>query len=63
MLTNATNPAEGKDTTVKLTLDSQYKGVLLIDCGRQSTRVLRKNAVTIEIGSSKGIFVIPLTAK
>lgn len=63
MLTNATNPAAGKDTTVKLTLDAKYKGVLIIDGGKQTTIVLEKNTATINIESSKGVFVIPLTAK
>ena len=63
MLTNATNPAAGKNATVKLTLDGKYKGVLVIDCGKQTTMVLEKDVATIEIESSKGVFVIPLTAK
>lgn len=63
MLTNATNPAAGKNATVKLTLDGKYKGVLMIDCGKQTTMVLEKNTATIDIESSEGVFVIPLTAK
>lgn len=63
MLTNATNPAEGKNATVKLTLDAKYKGILIIDCGEQTTTRLEKNTATIEVASSKGVFVIPLTAK
>jgi len=63
MLTNATNPAEGKNATVKLTLEAKYKGVLIIDCGEQTTTRLEKNTATIEVASSKGVFVIPLTAK
>ncbi|MBO5050074.1 MAG: hypothetical protein J6C41_06575 [Oscillospiraceae bacterium] len=63
MLTNATNPADDRDTTVKLTLDGKYKGVLVIDRGVQSVKMLEKNAATIEVGSSEGVFVIPLTAK
>lgn len=63
MLTNATNPAEGKNATVKLTLDAKYKGILIIDCGEQTTTRLEKNKATIEVASSKGVFVIPLTAK
>ena len=63
MLTNATNPAEGKDATVTLTLDEQYQGVLIIDRGAQTTKLLEENAVTITVQSSEGVFVIPLTAK
>ena len=63
MLTNATNPAEGKNATVKLTLEAKYKGVLIIDCGEQTTTRLEKNTATIEVASRKGVFVIPLTAK
>lgn len=63
MLTNATNPAAGKNATVKLTLDGKYKGILVIDCGEQTTQMLEKNTATIEIASSKGVFVIPLTEK
>ncbi len=63
MLTNATNPAEEKDTTVKLTLDKNYKGVLVIDCGDQKTMVLEKNTAIIDVESGEGVFVIPLTAK
>ncbi len=63
MLTNATNPVEEKDATVKLTLDKKYKGVLVIDGSEQTTVVLEKNVATIEIESSNGVFVIPLTAK
>ena len=63
MLTNATNPAEEKDATVTLTLDKQYKGVLVIDRGAQTTKLLEKQTVTIEVESSEGVFVIPLTAK
>lgn len=63
MLTNATNPAEDKDATVKLTLNSKYKGVLLIDRGEQSVKVLEKNVATINVDSSEGVFVIPLTKK
>ncbi len=63
MLTNATNPCEDKDTTVTLTLDGRYKGVLVIDRGVQSVRLLEDNVATIEVGSSEGVFVIPLTVK
>ena len=63
MLTNATNPADEKDTTVKLTLNEKYKGVLVIDAGKQSVMVLKDQVATIQIGSSKGVFVIPLTTK
>ena len=63
MLTNATNPAEKKDAAVKLTLDGQYQGILVIDRGEQTTIQLEKNVATIEIDSSEGVFVIPLKAK
>ena len=63
MLTNATNPCEEKDTKVELTLDKQYKGVLVIDRGVQSVELLENNEVTIEVESSEGVFVIPLKAK
>ena len=63
MLTNATNPAEGKDATVTLTLDKDYKGVLVIDRGAQTTKLLEKQATTIEIEASEGVFIIPLTKK
>ncbi len=63
MLTNATNPAEEKDATVKLTLDKKYKGALVIDRGEQTVILLEKNVATIDIASSEGVFVIPLTAK
>lgn len=63
MLTNATNPASQKDATVKLTLDEKYKGILLINGGEQTTMLLEKNTATIEIVSSTGVFIIPLTAK
>lgn len=63
MLTNATNPAEDKDATVKLKLDSKYKGVLVIEGGKQTKKVLDKGEVTLQVNSSKGVFVIPLTAK
>lgn len=63
MLTNATNPASQKDATVKLTLDEKYKGILLINGGEQTTMLLEKNTATIEIVSSAGVFIIPLTAK
>ena len=63
MLTNATNPAEKKDATVKLKLDKEYKGVLVIDRGAQTTKLLDKQEITIEVESSEGVFVIPLTKK
>ncbi len=63
MLTNATNPADEADTTVTLTLDGKYKGVLVIDGEHQTTLLLHKKTATIEVGSSEGVFVIPLTAK
>lgn len=63
MLTNATNPADEKDATVTLTLDKEYKGVLVIDRGAQTTKLLEKQATTIEIESSEGVFIIPLTLK
>lgn len=63
MLTNATNPCDDKDTTVTLTLEDQYKGVLVIDRGVQSVKLLENNVATIEVESSEGVFVIPLTAK
>lgn len=63
MLTNATNPCDDKDTTVTLTLDEQYKGVLVIDRGVQSVKLLEDNVAAIEVESSEGVFVIPLTAK
>ena len=63
MLTNATNPADEKNTTVKLTLNEKYKGVLVIDAGKQSVMVLKDQVATIQIDSSKGVFVIPLTTK
>ena len=63
MLTNATNPAEEKDATVKLKLDKEYKGVLVIDRGTQTTKLLDKQEITIEVESSEGVFVIPLTKK
>lgn len=63
MITNATNPAEEKDATVTLTLDKEYKGVLVIDRGAQTTKLLEKQAITIEIEASEGVFIIPLTAK
>ena len=63
MLTNATNPAENKDATVKLTLDGQYRGVLIIDRGKQTTIELEKNVATIAVDSSEGVFVIPLKEK
>ena len=63
MLTNATNPCDNTDTTVTLTLDEQYKGVLVIDRGVQSVKLLEDNVATIEVESSEGVFVIPLTAK
>lgn len=63
MLTNATNPAEEKDATVKLKLDKEYKGVLVIDRGAQTTKLLDKQEITIEVESSEGVFVIPLTKK
>ena len=63
MLTNATNPCDDKDTTVTLTLEDQYKGVLVIDRGVQNVKLLENNTATIEVESSEGVFVIPLTAK
>lgn len=63
MLTNATNPAEGKNTTVKLTLNEKYKGVLVIDRGVQSVKALTDQVISINIESGEGVFVIPLTAK
>ena len=63
MLTNATNPAEEKDATVTLTLDKDYKGVLVIDRGAQTTKLLDKHTITMEIESSEGVFIIPLTKK
>lgn len=63
MLTNATNPAEEKNATVKLKLDKEYKGVLVIDRGAQTTKLLDKQEITIEVESSEGVFVIPLTKK
>jgi hypothetical protein len=44
-------------------LDAKYKGVLITDGGKQTTIVLEKNTATINMESSKGVFVIPLTAK
>lgn len=63
MLTNATNPAEEKDATVTLTLKKDYKGVLVIDRGAQTTKLLDNQKITIEIESSEGVFIIPLTRK
>ena len=63
MLTNATNPADEADTTVTLTLDGKYKGVLVINGEHQTKMVLDQKTATIEVGSSEGVFVIPLTAK
>ena len=63
MLTNATNPTDEIDTTVTLTLDEKYKGILVIDRGVQSIRLLEDNVATIEVQSSEGVFVIPLTTK
>lgn len=63
MITNATNPAEEKDATVTLKLDKNYKGVLIIDRGAQTTKLLENREVTIEVESSEGVFIIPLTKK
>ena len=63
MLTNATNPAEEKDATVTLTLDDDYKGVIIIDRGTQMTKLLEDQTATIRIESSEGVFVIPLMTK
>ena len=63
MLTNATNPDDGKNTTVKLTLDEKYKGVMIIDRGVQTIQKLEGNVATIQVESSEGVFVIPLTVK
>lgn len=63
MLTNATNPAEGKNATVKLTLNETYKGVLIIDRGVQSVKALTDQTISINVESSEGVFIIPLTAK
>lgn len=63
MITNATNPAEEKDATVTLKLDKNYKGVLIIDRGAQTTKLLENQEVTIEVESSEGVFIIPLTKK
>ena len=63
MITNATNPAEEKDATVTLKLDKNYKGVLIIDRGAQTTKLLENREVTIEVESIEGVFIIPLTKK
>lgn len=63
MLTNATNPTENKNANVKVTFSSQYKGVLVIDDGKEEIVDLKNGAATIALEAGDGKFLIPLKTK
>ena len=63
VLTNLTNPYEGKTAKVNMKFSSDYQGVKIYNKNKQEVKALTKGSIEVNIDSGSAVFVVPLKTK